>query len=98
MSEKKFFREDMVVKMLDEIKAKYDEGKKKYGDRVIKLWQESAEISKDAQNDLGLLLVYLFMSVSDDYIEQCLKMISSEVAINTAKQSLEIARDITEGT
>ena len=91
MSEPRFIK-------LDEAEEAMRKGLKELGAKWGKLWDESAEESKDALNDLGLLLIYLFMQLEDDsFIDQCFKMITSKVAQDIAQRSLLIARDIAEG-
>lgn len=86
MSETKFFKEHDVKKALT-----------KLGDRWGKLFDESAEESKDALNDLGLLLIYLMMDLGcSPHIEKYFKMLESEVAKDIASSSLKAARDIAE--
>ncbi len=87
-----FFREDDVK----EIKKKaVKEAIGKLGERWGKLYDESAEQSKDALNDLALLLTYLMMDLkADPYIEKYFKMLESKVAIDMASSSLKLAREI----
>ena len=83
-----FFREDDVK----EIKKKV---LRELGERWGKLYDESAEQSKDALNDLALLLTYLMMDLkADPYIEKYFEMLESKVAIDMASSSLKLAREI----
>ena len=90
-----FFRENHVK----EIKKKaVEEAVGKLGGRWGKLFDESAEKSKDALSDLALLLTYLMMDLkASPDIEEYFKMLKSEVAIDMASRSLKIAREITNG-
>ncbi len=90
-----FFREDDVK----EIKKKaVEEALGKLGERWGKLYDESAEKSKDAFGDLGLLLTYLMMDLkASPHIEKYFKMLNSKVAIDMASRSLKLAREIANG-
>ena len=90
-----FFRENHVE---EEKKKAVKEAVGKLGERWGKLYDESAEQSKDALNDLALLLTYLMMDLkADPYIEKYFKMLESKVAIDMASSSLKLAREITNG-
>jgi len=86
MSEPIFFREEEVKKLLG-----------KLGGRWGKLWDESVEESKNALNNLGLLLIYLILDLKvNPNIKKHFEVLKSQTAKNIAISAFEVAQELVE--